>query len=297
MIPGQSNEQSGSSAEDLARDFISFDQLSERLDPSTVPYLDQPDIDESRLTAEQLSWRRNGVVLLPKFLPDDLIDAYIEVRKDVAPAGWLMPTPYLHVPALRDLALYPPLMEMLQSLIGEPMMLHLALTGWVSTQRNWHQDDYLNPPFVACWYVAVWMALEDIHPDSGPFEYIPGSHRWKLMRREKVRSFLTEAELTRVNPTTGLNYWEKHAERFITPAVERQILDAGIPVTPFLARRGDVLIWHGSLMHRGSSPRVPGMPRRSLITHYSGINHRPDMPVRLTTDSGHSYAWFDLEHK
>lgn len=47
-----------------------------------------------------------------------------------------MPTPYLHVPALRDLALYPPLMEMLQSLIGEPMMLHLALTGWVSTQRN-----------------------------------------------------------------------------------------------------------------------------------------------------------------
>ena len=47
------------------------------------------------------------------------------------------------------------------------MLLHLALTGWISTQRDWHQDDYLNPPFVANWYAAVWMALDDISAESG----------------------------------------------------------------------------------------------------------------------------------
>src|SRR5438552_11002670 len=83
----------------------------------------------------------------------------------------------------------------MESLIGEPMMLHLALTGWVSTERTWHQDDYLNPAHVAGWYAAVWMALDDnIHSDSGPFEYLPGSHRWPTLRRDKVISFLTEEE-------------------------------------------------------------------------------------------------------
>jgi hypothetical protein len=297
MFPWRKKQQqrpAGTKAVDHA---ITFDQLSEHLDPSLLPHLDQPTVDESTLTPEQLSWRRDGVVVLPRLLPDHLIDAYIEARKDIAPAGWLMATPYLHVPALRDLALYPPLMAVMQSLIGEPMMLHLALTGWISTERDWHQDDYLNPPFVACWYAAVWMALDDIHPDSGPFEYVPGSHRWPLMRGEKVRSFLSEEELTRANPLTGLVNWEKFSERFTTPAIENKIRDSGAPVTRFLARRGDVLIWHGSLMHRGSLARVPGMPRRSLITHYSGINHRPDMLDRRQTEAGHDYAWFDLEHK
>ena len=36
------------------------------------------------------------------------------------------------------LALHPPLLRMMESLVGEPMLLHLALTGWVSTQRDWH---------------------------------------------------------------------------------------------------------------------------------------------------------------
>jgi len=33
-------------------------------------------------------------------------------------------------------------------------------------------------------------------------------------------------------------------------------------------------------------PRVPGMPRRSLITHYTGVNHRPDIPERAR-DAGY----------
>jgi ectoine hydroxylase-related dioxygenase (phytanoyl-CoA dioxygenase family) len=186
---------------------------------------------------------------------------------------------------------------MMESLVGEDMLLHLALTGWVSTEREWHQDDYLNPPFVAGWYAAVWMALDDISPDSGPFEYLPGSHRWGLLRMDKVRSFLTEEELTRKDPAAGVNQWPKYAERFVTPAVERRIERSGLPIRRFLARKGDVLIWHGRLMHRGSLPRVPGTPRRSLITHYSGINHRPEMVMRAKDANGFSYALFEHEFR
>ena len=197
---------------------ITFEDLSEQLPPRRLPPLDRPGVDEGRLTPEQAAWRRDGVLVLPGFLPDDLVDAYVARRaRHDNPAGWIMPTPYLHVPELRALALYPPLLRMMERLVGEPMMLHLALTGWISTQRDWHQDDYLNPPFVANWYAAVWMALDDISGDSGPFEYLPGSHRWGLLRGEKVRAFLTPEELARREPVTGTNEWPTYSERFVTP--------------------------------------------------------------------------------
>ncbi|MCB8873715.1 phytanoyl-CoA dioxygenase family protein [Acidisoma silvae] len=272
---------------------ISFDELAEYLDPSLLPVLDRPDVDTTLLTPEQLSWRQDGVVELKGFLPDDLVDAYSAVRSKLDHVGWLYATPYLDVPEMRDLALYPPLMAVMESLIGEPLMLHLALTGWISSGRTWHQDDYLNPPHVASWYIAIWIALDDIHPDSGPFEYLPGSHHWPLLRRDLVMAHLTDEELQRKEKLTGHNSWEKYAERFVTPAVDRKIEESGLPIRRFLGKKGDVLIWHGALMHRGSVANISHMPRKSLITHYSGVNHRHDMPNRAQHEGGGTYVLFD----
>ncbi len=272
---------------------ITLADISERPDPSVLPWIDRPGIDESILTADQAAWRRDGVVIKPAYFPEALIDAYAERRARLGnPAGWQSPTPYLHVPELRDLALYPPMMQLMESLIGEEMMLHLALTGWVSTERTWHQDDYLNPPHVNSWYCAIWIALADIHPDSGPFEYLPGSQAWPLMRRDKVRSFLTEEELARREGPLGVNFWERYSERFVTPAIDAEIERTGIRTEVYLPKKGDLLIWHGRLMHRGSMAKVHWMERRSLICHYSGVNHRGDMPERRR-ENGQTYAWFD----
>jgi hypothetical protein len=273
---------------------IRFTDLAEHLPDAQIPYLDRRDIDEAGLTPEQLAWRRDGVLVLPGLMPDSLTGPYIERREALGkPPGWLCGTPYLQIPEMRSLALYPPLMAQLKTLIGEEMMLSLCLTGWISTERGWHQDDYLNPPFVASWYVAVWIALGDIHPDCGPFEYIPGSHRWPLLRGGKVRQFLTDEELARREPVTGINQWPKYSERFVNPAIDYEVHAFGRAPVQFLAKRGDVLIWHGRLIHRGSMPRVPGMERRSLIAHYSGTGHRPDMVARAQDENGEHYAVFD----
>jgi hypothetical protein len=272
---------------------ITFADLSETPADDGFPVLDHAVIDETGLTRMQRNWRRDGVVCLRNFIPDEVSEPYIARRAEFDdPRGWRMPTPYMHIPELKRLALYPPLLAVMESLIGEPMMLHLALSGWVSTRRAWHQDDYLNPDFVSCWYAAAWIALGDVHPDSGPFEYIPGSHRWPLLRREKIRSFLTEAEKRTPHRGTGLIQWEVSAERFMTPAIEAKISASGSEIVPFIAQKGDVLIWHGRLMHRGSLPAIYGMERRALITHYSGINHRPDMTVREQDENGQFYAVF-----
>lgn len=276
----------------------SFADLSETPDPALLPLLDRPGIDETGLDEAQRHWRREGYVILRGFLPDAITLPYIERRaclREVSHnkhlSGWSTPSPYEHVEELRHLSLYPPLMAMLERLIGEPMLLHLNLTGWSSTERNWHQDDYLNPAHVNSWYVAVWMALGEVGADCGPFEFIPGSHHWPLLRGERVRACMSEAEREARTPE-GYETWPKTSERFVVPAIEQEIARRATPSQVFLAKRGDVLIWHGRLMHRGSAPRVPGSERPALIAHYSGINHRPDMPNRLQDENGAWYAQF-----
>ena len=250
----------------------SFAELSEHPADALVPYLDRQGVEEASLNPHRRAWRRDGVVLLPRFMPAPLTHAYCRVREKVAaPGGYDSPVPYMVVPEIRAICCYPPLQRLLQTLIGGPMGLHLNLTGWVSTERTWHQDDYLNPPFVNSWYAAIWVALDDIHPDSGPFQYVPGSHRWPVVRRDRVLARLTAAE--RQSPT-----WPKAAERFVTAAYADQIARTGLPIRSFLGRRGDVLVWHGRLVHQGAAPRVPGMLRRGLIAHYTEVSHRPDLP-------------------
>jgi ectoine hydroxylase-related dioxygenase (phytanoyl-CoA dioxygenase family) len=60
---------------------------------------------------------------------------------------------------------------------------------------------------------------------------------------------------------------------------EQYIADQAVEPVSHLPKRGDVLIWHGRLLHRGSAPKIPQMERRALIMHYSGIQHRQDMPA------------------
>jgi hypothetical protein len=275
---------------------LRFEDLTDPLDESRVPWLDRPGVDESGLTADQLQWRREGYVVKSGFLPHDLIDAYCKVREALGrPGGWHTPVPYLHVAEIRDLCLYPPLLELIRGLIGAEMGMHLNLTGWVSSERNWHQDDYLNPEFVQSWYCAVWMALDDIDPDCGPFEFVPGSHLWDPMAGEKVRQHLPPEEARQIGHrhSGDVGHWAQYAERFVNGVFEEKIARSGLVPRQFLAHKGDVLVWHSRLAHRGSTPRRRSLQRKAIITHYSALDHRPDMVFHRDANGG-PFAHFDI---
>jgi len=263
---------------------VTWADLSGDIDDRDLPPLDRANIDETALTPDQLQWRKQGYLVLKNFIPRDLIERYCAVRSDLnQPQGWDYETPYMDVGEIRDLCLYQPLMDMLQHIIGEPVGLHLNLTGWVSTDRDWHQDDYLNPPEVNGHYVAVWFALDKIKPDCGPFQFVPGSHRWPLIRQDRVISLLGLDSSDRT--------WPSRSERMLTPFVECEIARRGLEVERFLGDKGDVLIWHARLAHRGSHAERPGAERRAIISHYSALTRRSDMPVvRRHPGGGHYFV-------
>jgi hypothetical protein len=268
---------------------LQFADLCETPEDSLLPPLDRAACPLEDLNAVQRQWREEGVAVLPGFFEEARIDAYAEARWRLKPelGGWRCPVPYRHVPEIRALCLDPRLAEVLESLFGEPMGLHLNLTGWVSTERNWHQDDYLNPPFVSSWYAAVWIALEDIDPASGPFEYVPGSHRWPLLRREKVQALLPPHQSFRDD-------WPGLTQDLVARLCEEEIRRRGAKTRQFLARKGDLLIWHGRLLHRGSPPGDRNLTRKALIAHYSAIEHRPDFPKAERQADGGWLFPFDM---
>jgi ectoine hydroxylase-related dioxygenase (phytanoyl-CoA dioxygenase family) len=269
--------------------------------------IDQPTIDAYRAAWEAA----NGFRALDyPPTPAGRSQGHTAVLVADQPGGWEYATPYRDVPALLDLCCHPAIAERLEILMGEPAGVHLNLTGWVTTERDWHQDTYLNPPEVGDYYAAVWIALGRISLLSGPFQAIPGSHRWHRLTRERVGQYVDLADPS----------WPKHTEDILTPLVE-QIVGAGWVDCPGCKsgdvlsincgscfgeggqpvhvashvpdQAGDVLIWHSRLYHRGSRADVPGAYRPALIAHYSGIRHRPDMPTAVQHPAGGWYFPID----
>lgn len=272
----------------------SLSALSDAFPGNQRPWLDRGVVTLPGGDVVAAHWHAYGYVIVPGLIPEPVIDIYTDAWEQAHgpfdptnAKGWLHATPYMDCPELRALCCYEPLQRVLAHLIGEPMGVHLNLTGWVSTQRNWHQDGYLNPDTTRDFYAAVWIALDDIDPDAGPFEYVPGSHRLPTIRQDRMLRAMGE-------PPGGLDSdWPKRSEQILTPLFEDLIYsEFGGKTRRFMAHKGDVLVWHARLIHRGSQPVNPSRCRKALIAHYSGIHHRPDMPTAVVQGDG---WYFPLE--
>jgi hypothetical protein len=263
--------------------FPSFEDLSSDLESElgaeALPFLDRRGIDESKLTADQKYWRENGYIVFKNAIPHDVIDRYVELRKRAKIGQKSFPAlaPYDSFDEIKDVCLHGPLMDRVRAMLGYDVSLFFNLSSFRSSERGWHQDDYMCEPHVAATGVAMWMSFDEIDADAGPFEFIPGSHRWPIMRKEKVIRYLTpEAAQT---PNRKFRYWAELAEYYVNPACDSQIAKAGVPSRTFMARKGDVLVWHAALMHRGSHAKNPALDRPALIAHYCD-------PTRTTVDGG-----------
>ncbi len=105
-----------------------------------------------------------------------------------------------------------------------------------------HQDNfYLQVAPGTC--IAAWLALDDCDEANGCMRVVPGSHRWDLL-------CTTQADTTASFTDTTVP------------------LPEGMDPIPVCMKAGDVLFFHGSLVH-GSYPNTASDRfRRSLIGHY-----------------------------
>ena len=71
---------------------------------------------------------------------------------------------------------------------------------------------------------------------------------------------------------------EKDSVRTVTDFTNylaEQVEKLNLKKETFLPKRGDVLIWHGSLLHEGTAVKDKLRTRRSYVTHYTSLSAYP----------------------
>lgn len=224
-------------------------------------------------------WEDNGFLVLPGFFDDAEVDT---VRR-VYDRAWENPTDtvvvddlvtgrrsrindldpdqhrhrfkvndlYLTEEAIRAVVLSERIGMVLEELLGDEPAICNSLNFDRGSQQADHLDTLYMTPVSDRGLVATWMALEDSVPAAGPLRYYPGSNHIEPYRFSTGSLHVVAEEMPR---------WSD----YMASEVER----GGLEEQRFMARRGDLFIWHALLLHGGSAIDDPSLTRQSLVTHY-----------------------------
>jgi hypothetical protein len=153
------------------------------------------------------------------------------------------------------------LRELIAALLGHHTTLFQSINFLTGSQQRTHSDSIHMSTFPLGGMAAVWVALEDITPGNGPLHYYPGSHKLPYYLNA---DYANEGTAWLIG---NKEYTEYEA------AIAQKIAEAGIEKQIFLARKGDVFIWHANLMHGGEPHRDPAQTRKSMVFHYFSQAH------------------------
>ncbi len=223
--------------------------------------------------AHGAAWQRDGFFVLPGFADPTVCKAMLERVTELCPRAesgrsvaraFRMPEPALrdapgtaaertsklfrihrHEPVFRAFARDPRLLACVAAIIGPDLDCFLSqfiFKNPGALGQPWHQDAYYFP-FDRGPQVGVWLAVTEATLANGPLWVLPGSQREPVHEVEPDR--------------------RAHAQFGYV-----EITDHGTTgAVPVLLRPGDLLVFHGHLMHK-STDNLSGGMRAAMVYHY-----------------------------
>jgi hypothetical protein len=284
----------------LAKEYLESLTLSERL------HREDPKLPGRIYSDRILDFLRDGVVILPQVIDPDLLERFDSDLSELpklaatsllhgmigidgkaehyqarvlrnltalgvtdfrqAPPGLKLNDLHRYFDSARALAFSGPIISFLDELFGSEPGLIQSLTFWKSSEQSLHQDfSFVHHHHRLGHLAAAWIPLEDISADSGPLVYYKGSH------------LLTNQQFFDWGGGNILASRDSDSQTFINYGtyLEELIRSQGWEPSVFLPRRGDLLIWHGALIHGGTPMRNAALTRRSYVCHYTAAaGHR-----------------------
>src|SRR5260221_4276812 len=246
-------------------------------EPSLSAWFDRPDAlshlaamrDAGTVTTEEAGALRqfveDGYAILPVPVEEPLLatierelDDAIEKKLEAYEYGRSQRIHQLHrqYPGVRALWRHPAVMRYLELIFGVPPRACQTLIYIFGSQQGAHQDTIHLTPFPAGYMCGVWIALEDVQPDSGELEVYKGSHRLP-------RVYMDGSGCAKGTNDDWNEFGDTVAARW------REMLAEGrFEKMTYRPKRGTVLIWHENLMHGGSVRIDQSLSRRSIVSHY-----------------------------
>ncbi len=202
---------------------------------------------------------------------DRVFDHYREAWADGSLTDGIMDrralNPQRFVPAIVELFADRRLMKWIELFMGRSAIPFQTIVGEWGTAQEIHTDAIHQTTFPLGFHVSAWLACQDIEADSGPLFYYPRSHRLPYALAADVG----------ISPDAADRAAE-YRNKYI-PHIEHVVAENGLKREVFLARKGDVLIWHHNLLHGGSAIVDPSLNRRSMALFFyaTGVLHYHDL--------------------
>jgi phytanoyl-CoA hydroxylase len=217
----------------------------------------------------------HGYVVFPKATDESVIDEFLELFE----AAWNAPPENIFVHCNKqylpldrkfydevtkvgemhtcferagELIFPPPVLRFLRQIYDRDPVVFQTMTMRKGSEEGLHIDTgplTLTEPMSMA---AAWVALEDVQPFSGEFQYIPGSHRLP--------------ELLHYGTDKGHSGDMQEYGRILQKTLQ-MCDERGFETQTFMAKKGDVLIWHADLMHGGVPIEDGERTRKSLVAH------------------------------
>lgn len=164
--------------------------------------------------------------------------------------------------AVRRLAGNERVIEILSKVYGRSAFPFQTLNFSLGTQQPVHSDDVHFSSYPKGFMCGVWVALEDIHPDAGPLEFYPESHRLQNIDGITIGQHPFE------NPNAQPAEFGQGTQLPLQDLWNNALTVSDTEAEHFLAKRGQALIWVYNLLHGGSHQANMNRTRWSQVTHY-----------------------------
>lgn len=240
---------------------------------------------EPHLKKSLLSWSKNGYTILDNFFSENEIDAcneeietLLKNNKVKFRYGNKVMFAFHHSKIIKKMGTDKKLLDLLNIILGKKVELFQSINFLNGSQQRTHSDSIHMTTFPYGNLVAIWVALEDVKLESGPLHYYPGSHKLPYVMNRDYGNIGTKYKL---GPKSYTDYENHIEEVLVKNKLKKEI---------FLAKKGDVLIWHANLFHGGEKVIDKAITRKSMVFHYYSIDsicfheitQRPTLKRKLT---------------
>lgn len=233
--------------------------LSKELAPNHPDFKTFP----AQVQKQLLTWSDNGFMLLQGFFDNAMVSSINHEIDKIVQKGLIKPThdnklPFANKisPVIKKITYTPQLISILNFLLGKEVVPFQTLNFIKGSNQRAHSDSIHMTTYPLGYLVAVWIALEDTHENNGPLFYFPGSHQLPYVLNNDFNETSHSLKLGRKE--------YKDYEDVMEEIIQKNKLEKKV----FLAKKGDVFIWHANLIHGGSPIKNHSLTRKSMVIHY-----------------------------
>lgn len=221
-----------------------------------------------QIEKQLLNWNKNGYIIWEQFLDaetvdvinseiDDLLDTH---KVDFNYTHRKILNAYTDSYAIRKVIKDKRLLQLFTFILDKKVLPFQTINFLQGSEQHAHSDALHMSTFPNGNMIAAWFALEDITLEQGPIAYYAGSHQLPYITNadydNRSNAYLLDADAN------------KKYEQKIADVIKEQALEKSV----FLAKKGDVLIWHANLIHGGEAHTNKALSRKSMVAHYYANN-------------------------